>query len=130
MTDTTTPTAGASERAAIVQAIGDRVIVALFLITGAVLGAVGDESHASMCIAGALGALAPLGLRPGALTVAARALPLALAIGAGVMLSGCGGTVTAAGVGRVTCAVIERAHATCSALGLAPDEPCPAFAAD
>jgi hypothetical protein len=89
---------------------------------------VGDSEHAGMCIAGALGALGAMRSGGGtAASTAARAMPLALALGVGAMLSGCAGT-TAATVGRVTCAVIDRAHTACEVAGLAPDEPCPLFA--
>lgn len=111
-----------------VQLIGDRVVVVLFLVAGVVLGLGGDSEHAGMCICGALGALAPLGLRGGhgAASAAARAVPLALALGAASMLSGCAG-VSAETAGRVTCAVVHRAAQACEVAGLAPHEPCPVF---
>lgn len=47
-------------------------------------------------------------------------------LGAG-LLSGCAAGATAGAVGRVTCAVIERAQQACELAGLAPEEPCPLF---
>ncbi len=124
MADETTNTPK-TDRAEFARVIADRVLVGLVLLSGVALGVAGDGEHAGMCIAGALGALGAMRSGGGtAASTVARAMPLALALGVGAMLSGCAGT-TAGTVGRVTCAVVERARDACHVAGLAPDAPCP-----
>lgn len=122
--------ASESSTSEIVRVIADRSLVLALLVAGVVLAMQGDREHAGLLLAGALGALSPLGARASGSAVA-RALPLGLGLGAAIALSGCG-TVSAAGVGstlhtvgRVTCAVVAKAHAACELAGLGPDEPCP-----
>lgn len=73
-------------------ALADRLLVLALLVAGVVLGIVGDREHAGLLLAGALGALSPLGARaPGNI---ARALPLALGLGTALALSSCGPALT------------------------------------
>lgn len=82
------PDVGAHER----LALADRLLVLALLVSGVVLAIVGDREHAGLLLAGALGALAPLGTRaPGGI---ARALPLALGLGTALALSSCGPALT------------------------------------
>lgn len=83
------------------------------------------ETFAGQCLVAA----ATLALPGGVLNrvPGGRVTALAVAIGAGLMFSGCAG-VGAASVGmqvaRVTCTVVQKAARACEALGLG-DRPCP-----
>lgn len=70
-------------------AIADRLLVVGLVIAGVVLSALGDERHATMLFSGALGALAPVAMRASAGANVARLAPLALGVGA-TLLVGCG----------------------------------------
>lgn len=78
-------------------AIADRLLVLALLVAGVVLAITGDREHAGLLLAGALGALAPLGTRStGGSAGLARVLPLALGLGTAIALSGCGAQLTSA----------------------------------
>lgn len=81
-------TTDGTERAALYAMIADRLLVVGLVTAGLVAIALGDREHAGMLLAGALGAVAPLGRR---LPAAARVLPIGLGIGAAFALSGCVG---------------------------------------
>lgn len=118
MTTHKTEAEGAQER----LAIADRLLVLSLLVAGVVLAITGDREHAGLLLAGALGALAPLGSRGGSMGLT-RVLPLALGLGAAVALSGCGASLGT--VGRYTCGAIDVAHRACTVAGLSPEAPCP-----
>jgi hypothetical protein len=130
---TKTTTTDPERHAEIVRVIADRSLVLALLVAGVVLAMLDDREHAGLLLAGALGALSPLGARAAA-SAPARALPLVLGLGGALALSGCAGSVTAAGVGatlrtaaRVSCEVVSRAHDACEIAGLAPrrEDSCP-----
>lgn len=114
-----------------IGAIRDAVIAVAMLVAAVVLASIGDREHAGMVIAGLLGMIAPMAAR---MRQVPHALPLAAGIAAAVALSGCtaaqlaqAGTVGHA-VARVTCGGAAKLSDACRALGLGPDDPCPAAA--